>query len=120
MNSTSQTTPPKQQLSELFGNYKAEWLHERMFDLFTQPAYLPDLEDHRPCVLMGGRGTGKTTALRSLSYEGRFARAKHDIAAIKSWKYFGFYYRVDTNRVTAFRGPELPAARWTKTIWALH
>jgi hypothetical protein len=114
MISTSQTAPPKQQLSELFGNYKAEWLRERMFDLFTQPAYLPDLEDHRPCVLVGGRGTGKTTALRSLSYEGRFAFAKQDIAAIHSWEYFGFYYRVDTNRVTAFQGPELPTARWTK------
>lgn len=100
--------------SELFGNYKAEWLGARIFELFTQPAYFPELETFRPCVLVGGRGTGKTTVLRSLSYEGRFAFSGDNEEAIKQWAYYGLYYRVDTNRVTAFRGEDLTEENWSK------
>lgn len=102
------------QLSDLFGNYKAEWLRERIFELFTQPSYFPELETFRPCMLVGGRGTGKTTVLRSLSYEGRFALAKNSTVEIPTWPYYGLYYRVDTNRVMAFRGDDLAEATWTK------
>lgn len=99
-------------LSELFGSYKAEWLREKIFDLYTEPSYFPELETPRPCVLVGGRGTGKTTALRSLSYEGQYA-LKNGVPVDK-WPFYGFYYRVNTNRITSFRGPELSAERWQK------
>lgn len=105
---------PQEQLSKLFGSYKAEWLQERMFDLYTEPSYYPELTDSRPCLLIGGRGTGKTTVLRSMSYEGRFALGSHQVANIPSWEYYGFYYRTDTNRVTAFKGPEISEQRWAK------
>ena len=94
--------------SELFGSYKAEWLGEHIFDFFTQPTYVPELEANRPCVLIGGRGTGKTTVLRALSYEGRFALA----GEIETWPYYGFYYRANTNRLAAFQGPELKDHVW--------
>jgi len=103
-----------ERLTELFGNYRAEWLRERIFDLYTQPSYFPDLETKTPCMLMGGRGTGKTTVLRSLSYEGRYALTDKNLSPIPSWDYYGFYYRVDTNKVTAFQGPELSDLTWTK------
>ncbi|GJD75133.1 hypothetical protein CFIICLFH_3373 [Methylobacterium goesingense] len=103
-----------ERLSELFGNYKAEYLQEKIFDLFTKPAYFPELETGRPCVLVGGRGTGKTTVLRSLSYEGRYALNKDTSEDVSSWPYYGFYMRVDTNRVTAFSGPDLPDKTWAK------
>lgn len=32
----------QEQLSELFGSYKAEWLRDRMFDLFAEPSYFPE------------------------------------------------------------------------------
>jgi hypothetical protein len=98
---------------DLFGNYKAEWLGERIFDLFRAPAYFPDLERPRPCVLIGGRGTGKTTVLRTLSYEGRAALGGGN-ADIEDWPYYGFYYRVNTNRVTAFQGEDLPTEDWQR------
>lgn len=98
---------------DLFGNYKAEWLGERLFELFRQPSYFPDLERARPCVLIGSRGAGKTTVLRSLSYEGQYALNKNP-NHIPNWQYFGFYYRVNTNRVTAFHGPELDERMWQK------
>jgi hypothetical protein len=99
--------------NDLFGNYKAEWLGERIFDLFRKPTYFPDLERPRPCVLIGGRGTGKTTVLRTLSFEGRYALRRSD-EAIVAWPYYGFYYRVNTNRVTAFQGADLSASMWQK------
>jgi len=104
----------EEQLSRLFGSYKAEWLRERIFDLFTEPAYFPELLTARPCMLVGGRGTGKTTVLRCLSYEGQFVLSGRDSKATSSAEYYGIYYRVNTNRVTAFRGPELTEPEWTK------
>jgi hypothetical protein len=103
-------------LSELFGGYRAEWLNERIFELFTTPAYFPQLTTSRPSVLIGGRGTGKTTVLRGLSYEGQFALAGQDPEQIAGWPYYGMYYRVDTNRVQAFRGAELEEPQWVKVF----
>jgi hypothetical protein len=99
-------------LSSVLGLYKAEWLREKLFDLFTVPGYFNELKTNRPCVLIGGRGTGKTTVLQGLSYQGQFAFAKSDKNVIHSWQFFGLYHRVNTSRVTAFRGPEQSEERW--------
>ena len=99
-----------EQLSTLFGDSRAEWLGARIFDLFAKPAYFPELEQRRPCVLIGGRGTGKTMVLRGLSYQGRHAL---NPTPPSEWQYYGLYYKVNTNRVTAFSGPEISDERWT-------
>ena len=104
----------QEELSRLFGSYRAEWLREQIFDYFSEPSYFPELQEPRPCILLGGRGTGKTTVLRSMSYEGRFALAKQDAAQIKMFSYYGFYHRVNTNRVQAFTGPEKTEEQWTR------
>ncbi len=104
----------RQQLVELFSSYKAEWLKERLFDLFTKPAYFPQLLTSYPCFLIGGRGTGKTTTLKCLSYEGQFILEDKKTKKMKNWPFYGLYLRVNTNRVTAFRGPELSEAKWIK------
>lgn len=103
-------------LTDPFGIYRAEWLKDALFKLFTKPAYFPELETPRPCVLVGGRGTGKTTVLRCLSYDGRFELDGHDADTIPNWPYYGFYYRVNTNRVTAFRGDELTDRQWQRVF----
>jgi hypothetical protein len=102
------------QLGTLFGGYRAEWLGERLFELFTTPSYFPELMTPRPCVLMGGRGTGKTTILRCLSYAGQFALNGQRSETVTNWPFYGMYYRVNTNRVTAFRGPELDERGWQR------
>lgn len=99
-------------LSTVLGLYKAEWLRGKLFDLFTEPGYFDELKMNRPCVLIGGRGTGKTTVLQGLSYQGQFAFANSEKQVIDSWQFLGLYHRVNTNRVTAFRGPELSEERW--------
>lgn len=107
-------TTDSQALSNLFGLYKAEWLHNQLFELFTEPSYFAELANDNTCVLLGGRGTGKTTVLRGLSYEGQFALNNSSTPPLASTPYIGLYYRVDTRRVTAFRGPEIDDDAWTK------
>ncbi len=103
---------PKEELNKLLGLYKAEWLNGQLFELFTEPGYFDDLTTKRPCVLMGGRGTGKTTVLKGLSYLGQLARAHGNKKEIETWPFYGLYYRVNTNRVTAFRGSEISDEKW--------
>lgn len=111
MTMTSETGPIGK-LSTVLGLYKAEWLRGRLFDLFTEPGYFDELKMNRPCVLIGGRGTGKTTVLQGLSYQGQLAFANSEKEVIDTWQFFGLYHRVNTNRVMAFRGPELSEERW--------
>ncbi len=53
-----------------------EWLQEKVFDLFTETRYFPELILSNHVSWVGGRGTGKNTALRGLSYVGQSAIAK--------------------------------------------
>lgn len=101
-------------LDELFGSYKAEWLNEKIFQFFATPSYFTSLKDKRPCVLMGGRGTGKTTVLRGLSYEGQYALNKDDIDSFDLNNYIGIYFRCDTNHVHAFSGKGIDNQTWMK------
>jgi hypothetical protein len=89
---------------------RAEQLREQVFDLFCEPSYFPELLDPKSCVLVGGRGSGKTTVLRGMSYQGRLQLTA---APPHEWDYYGLYLRINTARVTAFRGPDLSADDWS-------
>ena len=99
-------------LYQLFGSTRAEWLGEHLYELFAAPRYFPELKANRPCFLEGGRGTGKTTALKGLSYEGQ--SALNPSSNPRDWEFFGLYHRVDTNRVTALSGDELTDEKWSR------
>ena len=51
------------------GGYRAEQLEDqgRLYRLFSAPSFMAELETNRSCLLVGGRGTGKTTLLKGLS-----------------------------------------------------
>jgi len=104
----------RQKFKDPFGEVRAESLRDDIFNLYCQPTYFPELETNRACVLVGGRGTGKTTTLKCLTYEGRYSLEGHEKERIQNWEYFGFYYKVNTNRVTAFQGEELSSNTWRK------
>lgn len=110
MNKTDQL----KKLNELFGSYRAEWLKGKIYDFFTEPSYFVALKDNRPCVLQGGRGTGKTTVLKGLSYQGQFALHNFDISKFDNSEFIGIYYRINTNHVRAFVGGDIDIERWQK------
>ncbi len=99
--------------SDPFGILRAELLDDDVYKLFTKPAYYPELDAPRPCVLVGGRGTGKTTVLRAISHEGRHNRTG---AGAETWPYIGLYHKINSNRVTAFDGEELTPETWNKAF----
>ena len=112
---TDQLKGYRQRFEEVFSGYRAEWLDKRIFELFAEPSYFPQLITSHPCFLEGGRGTGKTTALRCLSYQGQAAiRRSRSSETSEYWPYVGMYYKINTNRVRAFTGPELSTSRWTR------
>lgn len=101
-------------LNELFGSYRAEWLKDKIFHFFAVPPYFMALKDNRPCVLQGGRGTGKTTVLRGLSYQGQYAILNESIQEFDKNNFIGIYYRINTNHVRAFIGAEINEHEWHK------
>ena len=102
-------------LSRQFGNYRAEWNGDDVFNHFTTPGYFASLEQFRPCVLQGGRGSGKTTTLKGLSYQGQYKIWHEDINAFdRKTQYIGLYRRIDTNHVRVFRGAGVEPERWQK------
>ena len=103
-------------LATFFSGYRAEWLGPEIFRLFTRPSYFPQLTTTHPCFLVGGRGTGKTTTLRSLSFQGQAALrgSQPSFSDPSSWPFVGMYYRVNTNRVRAFGGSEVGDGSWLR------
>jgi len=101
-------------LNELFGSYRAEWLKGKIYQFFTEPSYFIELKGNRPCILQGGRGTGKTTVLKGLSYQGQFALHNNDINEFDKLDFIGIYHRANTNHVRAFVGGDVSEENWQK------
>ncbi|CAB5678084.1 Uncharacterised protein [Comamonas aquatica] len=91
-------------LRQLFGDNRAEWPATSFRDVFVTPTYLTKLEARRPCILVGGRGTGKTTALQSLKYDSYLERLKSEGQSFSDQEYLGFLIRINKNRVRSFHG----------------
>ncbi|HTM81923.1 hypothetical protein [Asticcacaulis sp.] len=100
-----------QRLEQLFGSFRAESMRENLYSLFNEPEYFYYLAAPKSCVLIGGRGSGKTTVLRCMSYEGQAALGQTDFTHPK---YIGLYIKVNTNTVASFIGPELTPDAWQR------
>jgi len=108
------TKQSSRDLADLFGDHRAEQHRDELFELFRRPNYYPELEQPRPCFLVGGRGSGKTTVLKCLSWEGRYRLEGENPERVDGWDYFGFYQRINSNRVSAFQGGGVDEERWQR------
>jgi len=98
------------QLSLSLGQVRAEYSPDAtIFAGFSWPVYWGELVGPRPCVLVGGRGTGKTTTLRGLAYGGQYALRGAELA---QWDTIGAYWRIDSMVVSAFTGRGIPEEDW--------
>lgn len=105
-------------LRQLFGDNRAEWPSANFKNLFVTPTYLSKLESMRPCFLVGGRGTGKTTSLQSLRYDSMLDRIEAEGLTFGDQGYLGVLVRMNKNRVRAFAGDGATQEQWSK--WFAH
>ena len=103
-------------LSVLFSDNRAEWPSEHFKELFVEPTYLSKLESVRPCFLVGGRGTGKTTSLQSLKYDSTYERLISRGLDFGDQEYLGVLVRMNKNRVRAFQGGGIDDEHWNKVF----
>lgn len=101
-------------LNDSFGSYRAEWLNNKIFELFEEPHYFAGLQNIRPCIIEGGRGTGKTTVLKGLSYQGRYEILNKSLNKFQKDDFIGIYLKINTNHVRSFKGEELTSNRWER------
>ena len=81
-------------LEKCFYDYRAENLTDIFSEIFVEPPFFSDLAGSRPCFLVGGRGTGKTTALKSLKYDPTITSPDAQL---------GIYLRINKNQVHCFQ-----------------
>lgn len=102
-------------IAQVFSSFRAEHDRLSLVHQFTQPGYFPELLTLQPCFLIGGRGTGKTTTLQSLSYRVRLAASPHATQGqLDDLGIIGLYHKINTGRVAAFQGPELEQSEWDR------
>ena len=85
------------EIDNLFSDYREEWAVGDFSERFVKPPYYNELVGNQPVFLVGGRGTGKTVALRSLHFRNQPLDRKRS----------GIYVRAFKNRVQAFSRPFL-------------
>lgn len=88
----------------MFADYRSEWIRSDFDDRFVEPPYYQRFLGIRPTFLIGGRGTGKTIALRSLHFSNKNAAGQP--------RHLGIYVKAFKNRVAAFSGTHLEARVW--------
>ncbi len=103
-------------LRELFGDNRAEWPSDHFKELFVSPTYLNKLESVRPCFLVGGRGTGKTTSLQSLKYDSTLERLEGNNLNFSDQEHLGVLVRMNKNRVRAFQDGDISKNQWEKVF----
>ena len=97
-----------------FGNYRAEWFKTEhdFVELFVEPEYLPELSDEGCSLLIGRRGTGKTSALRGLSYASAHERGDFVVGQTP----IGLYHKFDLGVVGAITGDPLSESEWGRVF----
>lgn len=95
-------------LGQLRAEYESD---DDLSQRFAQPLYFDQLQGITPSFLVGGRGTGKTTTLRSMSFGGQ-ARLSGSLDP-DHWRVIGAYWKVEPNVVSVFKGKGVTEEVWS-------
>lgn len=99
-------------ITRAMGQVRAEYENdEDLYRRFSPPLYFHKLLGVTPAFLIGGRGTGKTTTLRSMSYAGQARIAGTDDP--EAWPAIGGYWKVEPSVASAFKGRGVHDETWT-------
>ncbi|XTI73267.1 hypothetical protein ACQAYK_03895 [Acidithiobacillus sp. AC3] len=105
-------------VAHAFAKNRAEELGFDLWNEFVMPLYFNQLsldEVRKPIVFEGGRGCGKTTLLRYLSYATQLSE-KRELKPESLPKQIGLYLRADTQYMRTFRGDTLTNSQWEKAF----
>jgi hypothetical protein len=104
-----------ERLNRALGQVRAEYeSDDDLYRRFAPPLYFNQLVGITPSFLVGGRGTGKTTTLRSMSFGGQ-ARV-HATDEPSEWDVVGAYWKVEPNVVSVFRGKGVDEDLWSRVF----
>jgi hypothetical protein len=104
-----------ERLNRALGQVRAEYeSDDDLYRRFAPPLYFNQLVGIAPSFLVGGRGTGKTTTLRSMSFGGQ-ARV-HSSADPSRWDVIGSYWKVEPSVVSVFRGKGIDEDTWSQVF----
>ncbi|MFV0934539.1 hypothetical protein [Pseudomonas jessenii] len=101
-------------LPEIFSKNRNEETKEDNWSDFVVPGFLNDLEiksQSKAIVIIGGRGTGKTTLLRYFCHATQFSSRRPSLPE-DVLRHIGLYWRADTNFLNSFAGGEQPPEVW--------
>lgn len=106
---------PLELVNRAFGQVRAEYETDGdLYRRFAPPLYFKQLMGITPSFLVGGRGTGKTTTLRSMSYRGQATIC--EVTDPSAWRVVGAYWKVEPSVVSVFRGKGVPPEVWTEVF----
>lgn len=104
-----------ERVNRALGQVRAEYeSDDELYRRFAAPLYFKQLLGITPAFLVGGRGTGKTTTLRSMSFGGQ-ARISRSLSP-SSWQVVGAYWKVEPNVVSVFRGKGVREELWSQVF----
>lgn len=102
-------------VTRAMGQVRADYDNDdEIFERFSAPIYFHKLLGLTPAFLIGGRGTGKTTTLRSMSYRGQ-ARVSGSTDPA-DWGVTGGYWKVEPSVVSAFKGRGVDESDWVRVF----
>ncbi|WP_074248622.1 ORC-CDC6 family AAA ATPase [Mycobacteroides abscessus] len=104
-----------EQVNRALGQMRAEYeSDDELYGRFASPLYFKQLLGIAPSFLVGGRGTGKTTTLRSMSFGGQ-ARITGSVEP-DLWDVVGAYWKVEPSVVAVFKGKGVTEELWSSVF----
>ncbi len=106
------------ELQTAFIKNRTEELGYDVWEQFVVPPFFNSLdlkEARKACVIIGGRGCGKTMLLRYLSHQSSFS-PKRSFIPDDAISHIGLYWRLDTQSANVMHGRNLPDDIWVSAF----